>query len=127
MASRFARALLRRAAAPVEDAAEAALARLSEAAVHAPLVDIEAHRIELVAATALRDRGLDVPVSLAAFERHAAVTTLVAPAILTEIRRVCDGRILLMKGPEVAAHYPSPALRGYTDLDILVEDAAAVH
>src|SRR5258708_6140907 len=107
MASRLAGALLRRAAALLEGAPETALARLYEAAVHAPLVDIEAHRVELVAATALRDRGLEVPASLAAFERRAAVTTLVAPAILTEVRRVCEGRILLMKGPEVAAHYPS--------------------
>jgi hypothetical protein len=36
-----------------------------------------------------------------------------------------DGPILVLKGPEVAAHYPFPALRPYGDLDLLVEDVAA--
>jgi hypothetical protein len=35
---------------------------------------------------------------------------------------VCDGDVLVLKGPEVAAVYPAPWLRPYIDIDILVRD-----
>lgn len=112
---------------PFESAPEAALSRLSEAAVSAALVDIQAHGLELIASAALRERGMHVAPALTAAERVTAMTILLTPAVLTEIRNACDGRILLMKGPEVAAHYPDAALRGYNDLDLLVDDADAAH
>jgi hypothetical protein len=49
--------------------------------------------------------------------------TLAAPAVLREVRSACDGPIVVMKGPELAARYPEPALRPYADLDLLVPDA----
>ncbi len=32
------------------------------------------------------------------------------------------GALMLMKGPEVAAHYPVPSDRPFRDLDLMVED-----
>lgn len=107
--------------------ADLALGRLAASAVDATLADLRAHRLELVAAAELRKRGQQLSKGLTAAERAAAVTSLVMPAVLCEIRRAVEGRILLVKGPEVAAHYPSPMLRSYGDLDILVEDAPAAH
>jgi hypothetical protein len=88
--------------------------------------DAVAHRLELVVAARLRECALEVPPQFEAAERRAAVTSLLAPAVLDRIRQACDGRIMVMKGPEVAAHYPLPTLRAYDDLDILVEDAKGV-
>jgi len=92
-----------------------------------PPVDIAAHRLELVVAESLRKQGLEVPVELVDVERSAALIALAAPAVLAQIRKAWDGKILLLKGPEVAAHYPSPRLRGYGDLDILVDDADGLY
>lgn len=50
---------------------------------------------------------------------------LAAPFVLGRVRDVCDGSILLVKGPEAAIRYPHGA-RGYGDLDLLVPGAAAV-
>jgi hypothetical protein len=36
------------------------------------------------------------------------------------VRDVCNGPILVIKGPEVAARYPAPELRPFKDLDLLV-------
>ena len=44
-------------------------------------------------------------------------------AVLSAAREAYDGQMLLLKGPEVAACYPDPALRPSKDLDILVDDA----
>ena len=45
------------------------------------------------------------------------------PDILRQARAAYDGRMLLMKGVEVAALYPDPLLRPFADMDLLVDDA----
>jgi hypothetical protein len=51
---------------------------------------------------------------------------LVVRAVLARVRAICDGPILVLKGPETAAVYPLPWLRPYTDVDVLVRDAREV-
>ena len=46
--------------------------------------------------------------------------------VLERVRTACDGPLVLMKGPEVAARYPDPALRGFRDVDLLAPDAPTV-
>ena len=46
-------------------------------------------------------------------------------SILGKARSAYEGPIMLMKGPEVAAHYPVPSDRPFHDLDLLVEDPVA--
>jgi hypothetical protein len=50
---------------------------------------------------------------------------MTARPILNKVRSVYEGPLLLMKGPEVAAHYPDPSDRPFRDLDLLAEDADA--
>lgn len=90
------------------------------------VVDIVAHRLELPAVVRMRDCGIEVPEEFEAVEAEAAMKALLAPAVLDRVRQATDAQILLMKGPEVASYYPRPTLRGYTDLDLLVRDAATV-
>jgi hypothetical protein len=97
--------------------------RLLDKAPH--LADLRSHRLELLAARRWRALGLPVPPELIEEERRAAVIVLTAPVLLERVRAAYDGKMLVMKGPEVAARYPDPALRPYKDLDLLVEDAQA--
>lgn len=48
---------------------------------------------------------------------------LAPPNLLTQIRDVLDGPIVVMKGPEVATYYPDPSSRPFRDLDLLMHDA----
>lgn len=50
---------------------------------------------------------------------------LTAHTVLEKVRDAYGGRLLLMKGPEVASRYPNPADRPFHDLDILVDDPQA--
>ena len=50
---------------------------------------------------------------------------LTARTVLERVRDAYDGELLLMKGPEVASHYPNPTDRPFRDLDILVDDPHA--
>lgn len=86
------------------------------------LDDLRAHRLQLFAARRWRSLGHDVPAALRAEERRAALFTLAVPRVLEQIRAAYDGPILLLKGPEVGAYYPDPALRPATDVDLLVEN-----
>lgn len=102
--------------------------RVETLADRAPrLTDLHFHRLELVAARLRRVRGEHVPPQLGDAERYAAVNAMAARDVLRRIRAEYGGRLLLMKGPEVAARYPDPALRPYRDLDLLVDDAPAAH
>lgn len=56
----------------------------------------------------------------------AAIRTMIVPDLLRRLREVTDGPLLVLKGPEVAARYPDPALRSFVDLDVLVADAEGV-
>jgi len=64
-----------------------------------------------------------VPDRMLAAERLAAAGTLAAPVLMAKVRAAIDGPVLLMKGAEVARHYPDPALRSFGDLDLIVPDA----
>ncbi|HWC25365.1 MAG TPA: nucleotidyltransferase family protein [Solirubrobacteraceae bacterium] len=100
--------------------------RAEELAERAPgPADLRAHRLELVAAHRLRRRGDRPPAQLRDAERLAAVAALAAPVVLARARAAYDGPLVLMKGPEIAARYPDPALRPFWDVDLLVDDAPA--
>ena len=88
--------------------------------------DLRAHRLHLLAVRRWRLLGLDVAPELRDEQRRAVLFTLAVPRVLEEIRAACDGPILLLKGPEVGAYYPDPALRPATDIDLLVEDPDTV-
>jgi hypothetical protein len=88
--------------------------------------DLAAHGIEELAARRLRERGLPVAPELAEAERLAALAELTAPVLLRRVRAAATGTLMLLKGPEAAARYPAPGLRGFRDLDLLVPDAARV-
>jgi hypothetical protein len=83
--------------------------------------DLRAHRLHLLAAPRLRALGHAVPDEFAAAERLAAAVTLAAEITLERAREAYDGTLVLMKGLEVAVRYPSPTLRPFRDIDVLVD------
>jgi hypothetical protein len=85
------------------------------------LADLHAHRIELPAARRWRELGTPIPDELREHELSAAVVAITAPILLARVRAAYDGTIVLVKGPEIAARYPDPALRSFGDIDLLVE------
>lgn len=89
--------------------------------------DLRAHRLQLLGAARLRERGLAVASELRDDARMAHLSHLGAHAILHRIRDLCAGPVLVLKGPEIAASYPAPALRPFVDVDLLVPDAEAVY
>jgi hypothetical protein len=89
------------------------------------LADLRSHRLELFEARRLRALGAEVPPPLLALERSAAVGALAAPVLLERIREAYSGAAIVFKGPEVARLYPSPVLRPYSDLDLLVDEPEA--
>jgi hypothetical protein len=89
--------------------------------------DLRSHRLEVLAARRFRTLGRPIPADFAAEERFAAVALLTTPLLLERVRAAYDGPAMVLKGPEVAARYPDPALRGYGDIDLLVPDAEAAH
>jgi Uncharacterised nucleotidyltransferase len=86
---------------------------------------LKAHRLELAAARVWRSRGQVVPSDLRSHERAAALRGMLANPVLEKARRAYGGSLMLMKGPEVAAHYPVPTDRPFRDLDLLADDAPA--
>jgi hypothetical protein len=88
---------------------------------------LRAHGLHLLAARRLRRLGEPVPEGLAYEERGAAAIALLAPLVLAAAREAYDGELVVVKGPEVAALYPLPATRPFTDIDLLAADAAAAH
>jgi hypothetical protein len=80
------------------------------------------HGVDLIAAARRRADGRSVPDDARARERTAALMALAAPVVLPRIRAACDGRVMVMKGPEIAARYPDPSTRFFRDLDLLVDD-----
>jgi hypothetical protein len=97
-----------------------AVDRLVEAAPR--LSDLRNHGIDLFAARRWRALGRALPPELVADERRIAALTLGANPVLERAQRAYGGTIVLLKGPEVAARYPDPALRRFRDLDLLVDD-----
>lgn len=86
---------------------------------------LRAHGLHLIAAQTWRQRGQAVPAQVVSEERLSTMAVLTVPTLLTQIRSIVDSPIILIKGPEVASLYPDPALRPFSDLDILVRDSAA--
>ncbi len=100
--------------------------RVEEVISRAPSIDaLRLHGVELLAAKALRARGEDVPAELREEEREAAMRALAAPVILRHARAAYGGGMMLIKGPQVAARFPDPAVRSFRDLDLIVDDAPA--
>ena len=92
----------------------------------APTLDaLRKHRLHLAAARLWRSRGLEVPPDLVSDERAAAVRAMLTRSVLGKARSAYGGALMLMKGPEVAAHYSVPSDRPFCDLDLLAEDPAA--
>lgn len=87
---------------------------------------IRAHGLGALALARWREVGRPIPHALREDAQAATLNALATPLLLKRIRAVCDGPIIVLKGPEAAACYPSPALRPYCDLDLLVPDAVAV-
>ena len=88
--------------------------------------DLNYHKLELIAASRRRARGQEVPDELRRAELHAAVVGLTAGPLMQRVRAATEARMIVMKGPEAADLWPSPRLRPWKDLDLLVEDADAV-
>jgi Uncharacterised nucleotidyltransferase len=80
------------------------------------------HRVELLDACAGPQRDGAVDPELQRSRRLAACRALAATPLLRLVEQAVDGPVLLVKGPEVAAHYPNPAARPFKDLDLLVPD-----
>jgi hypothetical protein len=87
------------------------------------LSDLREHKLHLFAARRWRALGRPLPPGLLAEERLAAINALTAALVLERVRAACDGPLILLKGPEVAARYPDPLLRPFVDVDLLVPDA----
>jgi hypothetical protein len=83
------------------------------------------HGLAALAAEFLEARAMVVPEALRPHLERTRVMALTAQFVLDRVRDVCDGSILLVKGPEAAVRYPHGA-RGYGDLDLLMPGAAAV-
>ena len=86
---------------------------------------LRAHGLHLFAARRLRMLGQPPPDELLTEEHVSAMRALAVPLVLERVRAAYDGQLILMKGPEVAALYPDPALRPFSDLDILADDPHA--
>lgn len=100
-----------------------AIQRLVETA---PTVDaLRKHRLHLAAARLWRSRGREVPADFLADERAAAVCAMLTRFVIAKARSAYEGRLILMKGPEVAAHYPVSSDRMFRDLDLLADDPDA--
>ena len=86
---------------------------------------LRAHRLHLLAARSWRARGRHVPPDLRADERLAAIMALAVPSLVARVRAAYNGSLMLMKGPEAAAHRQDPETRYFRDLDFLVDDPYA--
>ena len=84
--------------------------------------ELRAHGLQLLAAHHLSQRGRVVPPELLADWVAAARTERETAALLARVRDAVEGPIVLLKGPEVTAHYPIAGLRTWADLDVLVPE-----
>lgn len=83
------------------------------------------HRLELLEAHRRRVAGLAPLPELSQDVAASTFIELAVPTVLARARDAYDGRLLVMKGPEVAADYPEGRCRRYRDLDLLADDARA--
>jgi hypothetical protein len=87
------------------------------------LSDLRGHGLHLLAVRRWQALGRPVPDELATEQRASAFLSLVGLHVLEQARDACTDPIVVMKGPELAARYPDPALRPFRDLDLLAADA----
>ena len=88
--------------------------------------DLRAHRLQALAAWRWHEKGRLVPSDFTEKAHSAKVASLLAPLLLSHVRAACDGPILVFKGPEAAARYPSRSMRPFGDLDLLVREPRLV-
>ena len=91
------------------------------------LSDLRVHGLQLLAGRRFRELGRLVPEELAAEERASAIQVVVARAVLERVRAAYDGPLMLIKGLEVAMLYPDPALRPFSDIDLVARDPDEAH
>ena len=86
--------------------------RIAELVDRAPSLDVlRAHRLQFLAASLWREqRQHRFPRSLLTRSGLAATTTVAAPVLLSRAKAAYHGRLMLMKGLEVAVRYPDPGL-----------------
>jgi hypothetical protein len=100
--------------------------RIDQLAARAPHARaLRYHRLELVEARRRRRAGLAPLPELGGTVMRAALNDLAVAPVLARARDAHDGRLVLLKGPELALDYPEAGLRPYGDLDLLVDDAEA--
>jgi len=100
-----------------------AIDRLLDGARTTDTTALRAHRVHLLAAKRWRATGRAVSADLAGAERATAVRVLAAPILLRRLSGIVSGPIVLIKGIEIATHYPDQALRPFEDIDLFVPDA----
>jgi hypothetical protein len=93
---------------------------------NASIAGVLAHELGPLAANRLRRLGEPVPKPLLLEERAASLSMLTATPLLERLRAGCEGKLVLVKGPEVARRYPGNARR-FSDLDLLTGHAESVH
>jgi hypothetical protein len=89
--------------------------------------DLEAHRVDLIAARYRRAQERPVPERALEAERLARLRAIAALHLLRTVREACSGTLVVIKGLEAAAAYPDPLLRTFIDLDLLVDDVPTAH
>lgn len=89
-----------------------------------PFRAANAHGVVPLLVERLRERDEAVPDAFLQEERAAKMANAIAPSVLARARDAYDGRMMLLKGPEVSILYPGRA-RMLADLDLLVDDAPA--
>ena len=91
------------------------------------LDDLREHRLHLLAERRWTESGQTIPASLSADKTLALAWFLPVSSLLARIRPVWTGPMIILKGPELASRYPDGFRRTAGDIDLLVEDAPAVH
>jgi len=84
------------------------------------------HRLGVFAAHGLRQQGRPVPERYQEEERLAALAAMTARPTLERVLAHAGEPLLLVKGPELARHYPPETPKPYRDLDLVALDAPAV-
>jgi hypothetical protein len=83
---------------------------------------LRTHGLGPIAAWRMRERGESVPPEIERLALGAAYASVTAAPLLQKVVDILQEPVLVLKGPEVARHYPERTLRTYGDLDILVAD-----
>lgn len=84
------------------------------------------HGVAALAVTHWRRTGRPVPVELAGVPAAQAAMLLELERLVPIVRGATDQPMVLLKGFDVAARYPDPALRRMRDVDVLTADPDAM-